>query len=155
MANWRLSALCLAVLLCGGCSEPPAPEQRVREFIGEIETLAEAREYGELLERIAGDYLDSRGHDKLAAAGILRAFYLRNKSVHLLIRIGEIHFPAPDRASVTLYLAMARQPFTGEESASMPRTNMHRVEVDLAESGDSYEILQTEWQRAGAGEFIW
>lgn len=156
MVNLKLSATLalLLVLLLAACEEPTPPEQRVRNFIDEIETLAEEREYTELLDRIAGDYLDSRGNDKLKVAAILRGFYLRNKSVHLLVRIGDIHFPAEGHASVTLYVGMARRPITAEEEAGMPRTNLHRVDIELAEDGDSYEVVQTEWQRARAGDFI-
>lgn len=153
----RVTAAVLFLLLSlqlSACADSTPPEERVRLFINEIEVLAEEREYTGLLDRIAGDYLDSRGNDKLAVAAILRGFYLRNKQVHLLIRIGDITFPAPDYASVTLYVGMARRPLTEEEEAGMPITNLHRVDIELVEDGDSYEIIQTEWQSAGALDFI-
>jgi hypothetical protein len=150
----RLAATALLFLFVAGCADPTPPEERVRNFIDEVETLAEEREYTELLDRIAGDYLDSRGNDKLNVAAILRGFYLRNKQVHLLIRIGDISFPAPEHASVTVYVGMARRPLTEEEEAGMPITNLHRVDIALVEDGDSYEVIQTEWQTAGALDFI-
>lgn len=150
----RLVATALLFLFVTACADPAPPEERVRTFIDEVETLAEEREYTELLELIAGDYLDSRGNDKLAVAAILRGFYLRNKQVHLLIRIGDINFPAQGHASVTVYVGMARRPLTEEEEAGMPITNLHRVDIELVEDGDSYEIIQTEWQTAGALDFI-
>ena len=153
----RLSALVGTLLLAGllaACDPPSPPEERVREFITTLETLAENREYTELLDHIAGDYLDSRGNDKLKVAAILRGFYLRNKNVHLLVRIDDIRFPSEERASVTLYVGIARRPMSDEEAAGLPRTNLHRIDMELVEDGDSYEIIQTEWRRAGAGDFI-
>lgn len=144
----------LALLAIAGCAQPPPPEQRVRDFIAEVETLVENREFTELVDRIAGDYLDAHGNDKLKAVAILRGFYLKNKSVHLLVRIDEIRVPTPDRAAATVYVAMARRPFTDAEAAGLPRTQMHRVDVELAADGDGFEILQTRWERANAADAL-
>src|SRR5690606_32995196 len=84
MRTWKpesLPWLLAALLLLAACSAPPPPQARVRGFIAELEQLAENREYAALVDAIAGDYLDTRGNDKLKAAALLRAFYLRNKSV--------------------------------------------------------------------------
>lgn len=162
MANWkpdkRMTSLSLAAFLAAfllaGCGEPEPPEKRVRQFIAEVEGMAENRQWTDMVERIDSDYQDARGNDKLKAAGILRAFFLRNKSVHILTRIDEISFPSPDSAMVTVYVAMARQPFTGEAAANFPRTNMHKLTLELAEDGDSFTILGSEWEPAAAGNLV-
>ena len=157
MATWKPDApALLAMLACllVACSEPPPPEVRVRAFLDEVERLAEAREYTELLDRIAGDYLDEYGNDKLKAAAILRGFYLRNRSVHLLVRVAEITTPTPDRATARLYVAIAHRPFTDASAAALPDADMHRIDLELAADGDSYEILQTKWQRANAANVL-
>lgn len=148
MANWKPSLVVLLLLLAA-CAPADSPEQRARQFIDELETLAEDRQYLELVERVAGDYLDTRGNDKLKVAGILRAFYLRNKSVFLLTRIDNITVHSEDRITVELHLTMARQPFTGEQAASFPITNMHEIVLELAANGDSFEIYQSEWRGSG------
>lgn len=143
----------LALLFVTGCSEPPPPEQRVQQFIEEMETLAEDREFMTIVDHIAGDYLDSRGNDKLKAATTLRAFYLRYKTVHLLTRVEEIRVPSPDRAAVTIHVAMAQRPFP-ESGSALPDADFFRVDLELAAAGDSYEILQSEWQRATAADVL-
>lgn len=152
LASWRglpLGAfLAGLLLLIAACADPPPPEQRVRDFIGEIEQLAENRQFTELVGYIDNDYVDTRGNDKLKAAGILRAFYLRNKDVHLFVRIDEIRIPEPDHASATIYVAMSRRPLLESEASKLPATSMHKVDLELVEDGNSYRILQTEWQRA-------
>jgi len=158
MRNWKPDTLYILLLpvtlfFLGGCAEPPPPEQRVRQFVEEIETLAEEREFTTLVGYIAGDYLDVRGNDKLKAAGILRAFYLRYKAVHLHLRIADIRTPTPDRAAVTVYVAMAQRAFP-ESGGTLPDADFFRVELELAAHGDSYEILQSEWQRASAADVL-
>lgn len=150
MVTWKRSAF-LVLLVLAGCTEPPPPEARVRAFLGEIEELAEAREYMALVDRIAGDYLDAHGNDKLKAAALLRGFYLKNRSVHLLVKVGEITTPTPDRATARIYVAMASRPF---DEAGVPDADMHQVDLELAADGNSYEILQTTWRRASATDLV-
>ncbi|HEX7046756.1 MAG TPA: hypothetical protein VF275_04175 [Gammaproteobacteria bacterium] len=155
MRNWKPEwrrFLPLAVVMLAACSEPVSPEQRVREFIAETEVLVENREFAEVVDRIAGDYLDAQGNDKMKAAAFLRGFYLRNKSVHLLTRIDSIALPSPERATATIYVAIAKQPF--DNVSTFPDADIFRLEIALAEDGDSYEILQTRWRRASAAEAI-
>lgn len=155
MATWKHEWLALvAALLLAGCSEPPPPELRVRQFIEELEQLAEAREYAGLVGRIAGDYLDEYGNDKLKAAAILRGFYLKNRSVHLLVRVDNVTVPTPERATARIYVAMARQPFADNALAAIPDADMHRIDLELAADGDSWEILQTTWRRAAAANVL-
>ncbi|HLU61005.1 MAG TPA: hypothetical protein VKZ99_01495 [Gammaproteobacteria bacterium] len=150
----RALALLVAALLLAACTDPRSEEQRVRDFLQEVETLAEGRDYMSLVDLIAGDYMDSRGNDKLKAAAILRAFYLRNREVHLYVRPGEISFPSPGFAKVTVHVAMARRPMLESEAARLPVANMHEVQLELLESGDSYEILRSEWQRGNATNLV-
>lgn len=154
MRNWKpeftplLAAVAMAAALAG-CGETAPPEARVRAFIAETETLAEDRQFTELVDRIAGDYLDARGNDKLKAAAILRGFYLRNKSVHLLTRVESIEVLSPEHAIATIYVAMGQR---GEEA--LPDADIFRVELELIADGDSYEILQSGWERANAADIV-
>lgn len=147
------SLLTVAAFILAGCAEPPPPEQRVRQFVAEVEEQVEAREFTKLVEHIAGDYLDSRGNDKLKAAATLRAFYLRYKSVHLHARIADIQVPTPERARVTVYVAMAQRPFP-ESGNDIPDADFFRVDFELAGKGDSYEVLQSEWRRATPADVL-
>lgn len=125
----------------------------MRAFVAETETLVESREFTELVDRIASDYLDERGNDRLKAVAMLRGFYLRYRSVHLVTRIDAIRLPSPEHAVVTVYVAMAQRPF-GADTITLPDTDIFRVELELVADGDSYEILQTRWQRASAADAV-
>lgn len=142
---------CLACL--AACGESTPPEERVRAFVAETEQLVETRQFTELVDRIAGDYLDARGNDKLKAAAIVRGFYLRYRSVHLLTRVDAIRLPSPEHAVVTVYVAMAQRPFDAG-TLMLPDTDIFRVELELVADGDSYEVLQSRWERANAADIV-
>jgi hypothetical protein len=40
-------------------------EKRIREIIGELEVAAEARNTGEFMKHVSGNYTDDRGHKKM------------------------------------------------------------------------------------------
>ncbi|HEX7031347.1 MAG TPA: hypothetical protein VF254_12190 [Gammaproteobacteria bacterium] len=154
MHNWKPKRLALLLVtgLLAACGASAPPEQRVREFIAETEFQVENREFAEVVDRIAGDYLDAHGNDKLKAAALLRGFYLRYRSVHLLTRIDSIALPSPGRAVATVYVAIGKRPF--DDVASLPDADIFRVEIALAEDGDSYEILQTRWRRTNVADAL-
>lgn len=155
-----LRALLVGAFLASGlpgliaCGDPSPPEQRVRDFINEIEQLAEDRQFTELVGYIDSDYVDTRGNDKLKVVGLLRAFYLRNQSVHLFVRVDEIRIPEPGHAAATVYVAMSRRPLLESEAVQLPATSMHKVDLELVADGDSYRILQTEWTRASGNDVL-
>lgn len=151
--KWHVAMLAMLAFALAGCEDLPPPEQRVRQFVEQVELQVEAREFTTLVEHLAGDYLDSRGNDKLKAAATLRAFYLRYRNVHLLTRVADIRVPSAERARVTVYVAMAQQPFP-ESGARIPDADFFRVDLELVADGDSYEILQSEWQRATPADVL-
>lgn len=154
MRNWKRDTLYMVTLLLAlsACSETAPPEQRVQRFIGQMEARAEQREFKDLVDQLAPDYLDDRGNDKLKAAAILRGFYLRYKSVHLLTRIDSIDVRSPEHASAVVYVAMAQHPFPAEDV--LPDADIFRVELDLVADGDSFEILRSAWTRASAVDLL-
>ena len=43
---------------------------------------------------------------------------------------------------------------TAEAAANIPRTNMHKLTLELLEDGDSFTVLSSEWERASAGNLV-
>ena len=144
--NMALALLVFPALLAlSACSESTPPEEQVRAFIGEVEILVEQRDYLELLDQISSDYSDSRGNDKLKIAGILRAYFLRNKNINLFISIGEIKFPGTDFAQTSIDVIMAGQAMSESDVFSLPKSDFEHFDLDLVREDDDWRIARAEW----------
>src|SRR5262245_15763033 len=85
----------VAFAVLTGCGDPASPEQQVRAVIDSMETAAEARDVGDLMEHISASYRDAQGQDRAAASSYARGYFIANQSVHLLTRIESLEFPSP------------------------------------------------------------
>ncbi len=98
----QATLIALAALPLLGCwSEPGSPEGQLRALFAEAEKAAEARDTGALKHLISEDYADRRGHDQQAIVGLIKFYFFRHKSIHLLTQIGSPRFLQPTRAQVT------------------------------------------------------
>ena len=143
-----LPLLFLLALVLSGCGrELPPPEERIRALVSEAREAAEARDLSALRNLIADDYRDAQGREKGDLVNILRVLFLRDQSVHLLTRVGEIGFPEPGLATVTVYVAMAGRPFP-EQDIGLLRADLHRFDFTLREtrSGD-WQAVDIVWRR--------
>src|SRR4029450_11005474 len=92
----------VALALLTACSDPASPEQQVRAVIDSMETAAESRDVGDLMEHISANYRDARGQDRAEASRYARGYFIANQSVHLLTRIESLEFPGPAAAGGTV-----------------------------------------------------
>ncbi|MCG8434153.1 MAG: hypothetical protein MJA83_08995 [Gammaproteobacteria bacterium] len=149
-----LLAMLPITLLLNACGDPDDPEARIRQFIETAELRVENREFTEIMGMISGDYADSRGNDKFAIVGILRAYFLRHKSIHLFIRIGEIEFLRPDHATVSIQAFMAGTPFSQDEGLRIPDSDFHKFDFELIEDGGDWQLARAEWTRAASAQIF-
>ena len=134
-----------ALLVLTACTDRTPPEEQVRAFIDEIETLVEERQYLELVERISNDYSDSRGNDRLKIAGILRAYFLRNKNINLIIRIGDITFPGRDFAQTSIDVFMVGRSMSEDDVFRLPKSDFEHFDLDLVRDNDDWRVARAEW----------
>ena len=147
--------LLIVTLLAGACSSgPDSPEAQVRALIARGETAAEKKESGVLRQMISEKYADSQGQDKKAVEAILRYYFLRNESIHLLTRIRQISFPRPDVAQVDVMVAMAGQPIADAGQLERLRADLHRFEITLADENKEWKVIRAEWRRAEFSDFL-
>lgn len=137
-----------------GCdSEPQTPEERIRRLISVAEDGAEQRDAGALLDLLADDYRDRRGNDKDKLATLLRLYFFRNQSIHLLTKIENIEFPYQDFARARVIVAMAGQPIANTPAA-LPRASIYRFDLELTLQGGEWRVTGVEWDRASSGDFL-
>jgi hypothetical protein len=129
----------VAFALLTACSDPGSPEQQVRAVLESMETAAEARDVGDLMEHISADYRDARGQDRTEASRYARGYFVANQSVHLLTRIESLEFPAPDEARVKLQVGMAGRDGSGVS------TDLYDFKLALIREGDEWKVSYADW----------
>jgi hypothetical protein len=132
----------VAFAVLTGCSDPASPEQQVRTVIESMETAAEARDVGDLLEHISTNYRDAQGQDRAEASRYARGYFLANQSIHLLTRIERLEFPAPDEARVKLQVGMAGRGGPGGSSVS---ADLYDFDLALIREGDEWKVSYADW----------
>jgi outer membrane biogenesis lipoprotein LolB len=133
----------VALALLTACSDPASPEQQVRAVIDSMETAAESRDVGDLMEHISANYRDARGQDRAEASRYARGYFIANQSVHLLTRIESLEFPSPDEARVKLQVGMAgRAAAPGGSSVS---ADLYDFDLALIREGDEWKVSYADW----------
>jgi len=148
-----LSLSFMAILSCSSKSD--SPEDMVRDILKRAEIAAEARDVGVFREIISANYTDKSRHDKKAIIGILRYYFLRNRSIHLFTRITTVEFPHPEKAEVTMFLAMAGRPIANADELLLIRADLYRFDIAFADEGDNdWKVIGAGWRRAERKDFI-
>ncbi|GAB4510431.1 MAG: hypothetical protein Tsb0026_12230 [Sulfuricaulis sp.] len=142
-------------LFTGACSsERDNPEAQVRALLAQGEAAAEKKESAILRKMISGKYSDSQSQDKKSIEAILRYYFLRNESIHLLTRVQQITIPQPETAQAIVMVAMASQPIADAEELERLRADLHRFEITLVRESGEWKVIRAEWRRAEFADFL-
>ena len=133
----------VAFAVLPACSDPGSPEQQVRAVIESMETAAESRDVGDLMEHISANYRDARGQDRTEASRYARGYFIANQSVHLLTRIESLEFPSPDEARVKLQVGMAGR--GSAPGAAGLSTDLYDFNLALIREGDEWKVSYADW----------
>jgi hypothetical protein len=147
------AALALALGLSVCSDEPADPEARVRAVLAALEQAAEAQDVAALKEQVSEEYADARGNDKRALAALASFHLLRNRSVHLLMRVRAVELPAPGEARVLALVAMAGRPLPEAAALAGVRADLYAIHLDLRDEDGEWRIVAADWQPATADDF--
>jgi hypothetical protein len=86
----------VALILLSACGARSSDEEQVRAVVDAAETAAEARDASDVLEHVATDYSDSNGFDRAQLQNFLRAYFLANPRLELVVRIVSLEFPVAE-----------------------------------------------------------
>jgi len=151
--RWSRVLVLLFPLLVA-CSDPPdSPEQRISELIRRGEQAAEARERDFFDDVISGQYSDAEGRSRRDILRLLTGYFLRNRSVYLLVRIDEIRIQGDQRGQAVLYAGMAGSPVEGFEQLFALRASVYRIGLDFT-LGDEIKVVAAGWRRVSPEEAI-
>ena len=138
--------LVFAALAAAGCSDPQSPEAQVQAVIDAMETAAEARDVGDLLEHVSDDYRDAYGQGPEEASRYLRGFFLTNQKVHLLTRIDAIEFPGKDEARANVTVGMMSREADGAAGWDLA-ADLYEFDVGLVREDGDWKVIYAEWKR--------
>lgn len=132
--------------LLTACGPADSPEQQVRKVVDDMEVSAEARDVGDLMEFVADDFRDADGRSAPELGNYVRGYFIANQSLHLLTRINQIEFPAPDEARLQVTVGMV-----GREADAASAWNLaaevYDFDVTLRRQGDEqWKVTYAQWK---------
>ncbi len=128
----KLFTLLILSASLAACGSRSSDEARVRDAITSMETAAEARDTSDVLAFVATDYADNSGFDKTQIQDFLRAYFLMNAKVELLVSISDLEFPVAG-------LARARIGVT-----SLPAGDRAKFDVEFREEGGDWKVARAD-----------
>lgn len=153
----RPAALLAAItaIACSACSsQPQSADLEIRALLAEMEVAAEEKDLRPLKELVSEHYADASGNDRRDILRLLTYHFLRNQSIYLFTRVAAIEFPEPDRASVTVYVAMAGRPIPDLDAMKRLRANLYRFDFELEDVEERWQLERAAWRQAEARDFL-
>lgn len=151
MKKTLLTFSLLLGLMLGGCNkQTSSPEDEIRQFIASGVQAAEQRNSATLKDMIEDRYADQQGYDKNQLVGLIRVYFLRNKSIYLLYKIKDIKITGNQNASVELFVAMAGKQISDITLLSNYRASIYRFELQLIKPDEEWLLESAKWARASA-----
>jgi len=148
------STFAVILLLLAGCGEPDSPENRIRQLIADGEAAVEARSVGDVRNLVSENYLDGKKRTRRDLTRLLAGYFLRNKSIHLLVQVNEILVEEPDRARAVIYVAMAGRPLGDVSQLPLVRADLYRIELELTEVEGEWRVTGGAWRKASSRDFL-
>jgi hypothetical protein len=128
---------------CGG--PELGPEEQLRAWVSRGEEAAETKQRRELIDMISPAYADTRGSDRGDIENILRAYFFRQNSISLLIKIEEIRVYGESAAEIELTVGMAGQ----NDSVLGFSADAYRFQLELEQDGDDWLLISARWGELG------
>jgi len=131
---------------CGGAAT--TPEEEVRAVLASAEAAVDAHDLRALKDLVAPDYHDAAGRDKAALESILTFHFLRNSSLHVLVRVRELEVDPKGSAQVEAIVATAGSPISGLEALADLDADLLWVDLGLARREGEWAVTHATWERA-------
>jgi hypothetical protein len=145
--NFARGHVVVAIVLAA-CASGSTPEQQVRAQIAAAQMHAEARDLPALMDLVAEEYMDARGQTKAELRDFLRALFFVNQSLHLLVRIDSVSFPADELARVAARVGMLRTRAGQAEDWDLA-AEIVELDVELLNDAGEWRVLHSRWRRLG------
>lgn len=148
------AAVACIVLLFAGCGTTDTPEAQVKLFVAAGEEAVETRDIGDVKDLIAENYRDEHGRTRRDLVALTARYLYTNKNIHVLTRIGELTFPAENRAMLQLYVAMTGQNVSDLDGLLNMQADLYMFEMELVREDKNWKLLKADWRPAKGEDFF-
>lgn len=138
-----VSTLCALLPACGASTV--GPEEALRQWIAEAEVAAEDLDRRGLLAMVSDNYADGRGNDRDAIDKILRFYFLRQKSVELVMKIDELTVIDETAAEI---LVTAAGIGTTTRALGI-NADAYQFSLELENDDDEWMLIGARWGELG------
>jgi hypothetical protein len=135
--------ICAVLTACGG--PPQGPQEALRQWIGEAEAYAEELDRRSLLAMVSEDYADSRGNDRDSIDKLIRLYFLRQKSVELVMKIDEMEIFDGTAAEI---LVTAAGVGTTTRALGV-NADAYQFSLELTKEEDEWKLIGARWGQLG------
>ncbi len=148
---WLVLLLAVVAVACGSDSA----EEQIRRVIERGEHAAEERDVRDLAKLVSEEYRDQAGRTKAEVLGIVRYYFLRSGSVHILSKIRGIRVSERDHAEAELLVAVAAKPIGGVEALRDLKAELHSLRLEFGRQADGkWRVVSGERRSAGLADFF-
>lgn len=138
--------LLVAFATLTACGDADSPEQQVRRVIDKMETAAESRDVGDLIQHLSSEYRDANGMSSDEAARYARGYFIGNQSIHLLTRVEQVEFPLPDEARARVLVGMVGREADAAGNWDLA-ADLYEFKLALRQEGGEWKVSFAEWRR--------
>lgn len=142
-----LNLFCALFFLYGCSDDEVSKEDQVRQMIESGRLAAENRSSKDVAVLVDTLYGDNKAHDKKKLISLVRAYFYMHKNIHLFTKIDEIVFPEENKASATMYVAMAGTVISDASILTSLRAKIYKFELQLIKK-DKWLLKQAKWERS-------
>lgn len=150
----RITALAFGCLMLAGCGgDPSSPEEQIQMTFDQIESAAEKREIGNLMDFVSESYLDEQSRTKKDVRAVVQLEFIRNPKIHVFKLLRDLTVSSDTTASANLLVAVAGRPIDNASALAGLRADLLRFELQLVDEG-GWKIRSADWQWADASDFL-
>ncbi|WP_372390422.1 nuclear transport factor 2 family protein [Xanthomonas sp. NCPPB 3582] len=140
---WRWAMVLAWMALLAGCARP-APEQRVRQAVAQMQAAIEARDVGKAMQPVAADFVGEQGLDAAGLRLLLQLQLLGNRKIGVTLGPVDVQLKgATATASFTALLTGGDGRWLPEQAQTYQLTTGWRLQ-----DGD-WRLYHAQWAPAG------
>ena len=142
----RLITVCMICVYLAACGSPTTgPEDALRQWVADAEAAAEDLDRRGLVALVSDNYADGRGNNRDAVNNLLRLYFLRQKSVTLVMKIDKL--TVIDETAAELLVTAAG---VGTTTRALGiNADAYQFALELERDDGEWMLIGARWGEAG------